>query len=133
MSLGSFRGITNNVMWAVADGVREVKIFADVNVADGKIHHLAGTVDRGGQRARLLLTARNVPVRVSARSSYRQCGAGADWPERHWQSAVGVIDEMRLSNIARSDFIPFSVKVTKRIASAWVFSSAGCCPRRITC
>jgi hypothetical protein len=107
MSLGSFRGITNNVMWAVSDGTREAKIFADVNVADGKIHHLAGTVDRGGQRARLYVDgeeranagigafgaiANNEAVRIGRSATGNQF--------------VGVIDEVRLSDIARSDFHP---------------------------
>ena len=35
-----FRGIANNVRWAVFDGNRPVEVFADLNIADGKFHHL---------------------------------------------------------------------------------------------
>lgn len=107
LSLGSFRGITNNVMWAVSDGVREVKIFADLNVADGKIHHLAGTIDRNGQRARLYIDGEE---RASARIGAFVAISNTE-PVRLGRSATGnqfsgVIDEVRLSSVARSDFHP---------------------------
>lgn len=107
ISLGSFRGIANNVMWAVADGAREVKIFADVNIADGKFHHLAGTIDRTAQRTRLYLDgeerasasintlvaiANNEKVRIGRSSTGNQFS--------------GLIDEVRLSKVARTDFHP---------------------------
>ncbi len=107
ISIGSFRGITNNIMWAVADGAREVKIFADVNIADGKIHHLAGTVDRAAQRARLYVDG-------DERASAAIGGFGAIANVERVQIGrsatgnqfVGVIDEVRLSKIARNDFHP---------------------------
>lgn len=107
LSLGSFRGITNNVMWAVADGAREIKIFADVNVADGKIHHLAGTIDRLSQRGCLYVDGEE---RASVSIGTFGAIANAE-PVRMGRSAAGnqfsgVIDEVRLSNIARVDFHP---------------------------
>jgi hypothetical protein len=107
ISLGTFRGIVNNVMWAVGDGAREIKIFADVNVADGKIHHLAGTIDRAAQRARLYLDGEEL-----ANADINAFGAIANNEKvRIGRSATGnqfsgMIDEVRLSKVARSDFHP---------------------------
>lgn len=107
LSLGSFRGIANNVMWAVGDGAREIKIFADVNVADGKMHHLAGVIDRTARRARLYLDGEE---RANADISAFGAIANAE-KVRIGRSAAGnqfagIIDEVRLSRIARSDFHP---------------------------
>lgn len=107
ISLGSFRGIVNNVMWALGDGVREVKIFADANVADGKLHHLAGTIDRTTRRARLYLDGEE---RANADISAFGAIANAE-KVRIGRSATGnqfsgMIDEVRLSKIARNDFHP---------------------------
>ncbi|HKO43857.1 MAG TPA: LamG domain-containing protein [Pyrinomonadaceae bacterium] len=107
ISLGSFRGITNNVMWAVSDGANEFKIFADVNVADGKIHHVAGVIDRTARRARLYIDGEQ---RATAGIAALGAIANAE-PIRIGGSAaanqfVGMIDEVRLSSIARSDFHP---------------------------
>jgi hypothetical protein len=109
LSLGSFRGIANNVRWAVNDGTNTLEIFADdvVNVADGQFHHLAGTIDRDNRRARLFIDGEeratvdiseprvitnNQPIRI-ARSNFGH-------------QFVGVIDEVRLSKIARTEFYP---------------------------
>ncbi len=107
ISLGSFRGIANNVMWAVGDGAREIKIFADVNVADGKMHHLAGIIDRTARRARLYLDGEE---RANADISAFGAIANAE-KVRIGRSAAGnqfsgIIDEVRLSKVARSDFHP---------------------------
>ena len=107
LSLGNFHGITNNVMWAVSDGVTEVKVFADLNIADGKIHHLAGTIDRTAQRARLFVDGEE---RASGRIGTFGAISNTE-PVRLGRSATGnqffgVIDEVRLSNIARVDFHP---------------------------
>lgn len=107
ITLGTFRGITNNVMWAISDSVREVKIFADINIADGKFHHLAAAVDRQAKRTRLFVDGEEV-----ASAGIDRLGA-IDNPEfmRIGRSVggdqfVGVIDEVRLSKIARTDFHP---------------------------
>jgi hypothetical protein len=107
LSLGSFRGIANNVRWAVNDGTNTLGIFADVNVADGQFHHLAGTIDRDNRRARLFIDGEELatvdisefgvitngePIRIARSNVGNQF--------------VGVIDEVRLSKIARTEFHP---------------------------
>jgi hypothetical protein len=107
MSLGSFRGIQNNVMWAVADGAREVKIFADINIADGKIHHFAGTVDRAAQRARLYVDGEErASAAISGFGTINNVERVRIGRSATGNQFAGVIDEVRLSNIARSDFHP---------------------------
>jgi Concanavalin A-like lectin/glucanases superfamily len=107
LSLGTFRGITNNVMWAVSDGVGEVKIFADVNVADGKLHHLAGVVDGPANRVRLYVDGEEragvVIAGFGAIANAEQVRIGRSASGNQF---VGVIDEVRLSKVARSDFHP---------------------------
>ncbi len=107
LSLGSFRGIHNNVMWAVGNGGREVKVFADVNLGDEKFHHLAGTVDRAGRRARLFVDGEE---RASGDiDGFGVIGNNDDLligRSPAGNQFVGVIDEVRLSNKARSDFHP---------------------------
>lgn len=107
LSLGSFRGILNNVMWAVSDGTREVKIFADMNLGDGKIHHLAGTVDRAARKARLYVDgAERANARIGgfvAINNGEQVRIGSSAAGNQF---AGAIDEVRLSKIARTDFHP---------------------------
>ena len=108
LSLGSFRGIRNNAMWAISDGVKEVKIFADVNLADGKFHHLAGILDRDRKLARLVVDGAQAAsgdaggIAAVQNAEILRVGAGST-PANQF---AGVIDEIRWSNIARSDFHP---------------------------
>jgi hypothetical protein len=107
LSLLTWRGVPNNVRWAVSDGTNAVAVFADLNVADGAFHHLAGVIDRAGKRARLFVdgaeassadagalgaVANNQPVLIGS-------GAAA-------VPFAGTVDEVRLSGVARSDFHP---------------------------
>lgn len=107
LSLGSFRGIDNNLRWTVSDGTNRWEIFADLNIADGQFHHLAGVIDRTKQRSRLFVDgeeranaiisgldaiSNSQPIRIGRGSSGNQFS--------------GVIDEVRLSKIARTDFHP---------------------------
>jgi len=102
------RGFNANVMFAVCDGAREIRTFADVGIADGAFHHIAGVIDRGRSRARLYVDG-------VQRAALPIDGVGAIAPPdnlRFGSTAasanqfVGVIDEVRLSNVARVGFFP---------------------------
>lgn len=108
--VGGARGINNNARWAVREGANVGELFADLDLADGKFHHLAGVLDREQRRARLFVDgaeraaadisafgaiANAEPIRI-ARSAL--AGAGHQF--------TGVIDEVRLSRVARADFHP---------------------------
>jgi hypothetical protein len=107
LSMDGFRGIANNVRWAVSDGATSIEAFADLNVVDGKFHHLAGALDRTSQRARIFVDGEE-------RESVKLGALGAlTNPEsiRIGRSVVGhpwsgVVDEVRLSKVARTDFHP---------------------------
>lgn len=101
------RGIANNVRWAVSDGTKQIEIFADLNIADGKFHHLAGILDRTSKRARLFVDGEECPsddiskVGVLTNTEIIRIGRSAIG-----HSLSGVVDEVRLSRIARTDFHP---------------------------
>jgi hypothetical protein len=104
---GGGRGFNNNPRWSISDGTRSVEVFADFDLADGGFHHLAGVIDRDQQRARLLVDGEELaaadigafgaltntqPVRIGRSNTGHQF--------------AGVLDEVRLSSLARRDFHP---------------------------
>jgi len=104
---GTFRGISNNVRWAGSDGANTFEVFADRDLGDRQLHHLAGIVDRSTERP------------VLAVDGVRRIGGPIDTvgaltsaePIRVGKSAAGhqfsgVVDELRLSKIARTEFAP---------------------------
>jgi Concanavalin A-like lectin/glucanases superfamily len=109
LSVARVRGIANNVRWALFDGSQPVGIetFADLNIADGKSHHLAGVLDRTGRRAQLFVDGEE-----RARVDIGLLGALTNGESiLIGRSAVGhplsgVVDELRFSKIARMDFHP---------------------------
>jgi hypothetical protein len=115
LSLGTFRGVANNLMCSVADGAVELKLFADVDLADGAFHHVAAVLDRASLRLRLFLDGVEV-----ASGALDTLGAGGTTaltavanaaPIRIGRGAAanqfaGTIDEVRLSGVARADFNP---------------------------
>ena len=115
ISLGTFRGVRNNVMCSFADGTVEVKLFADLDVADGLFHHLAAVLDRANVRARLYVDGVQV-----ASAPLDGLGGGATTmgaianaqPIRIGRSTLaaqqyaGIIDEIRLSRVTRTEFNP---------------------------
>jgi hypothetical protein len=107
LSIATLRGIANNVRWAVFDGTQRIEIFADLNIVDGKFHHIAGVLDRTSRRARLFVDGEE---RASADISALGALTNAEII-RIGRSAVGhalsgVVDEVRLSKAARTDFHP---------------------------
>jgi hypothetical protein len=107
LSMDGFRGIANNVRWAVSDGAMSIEAFADLNIVDGKFHHLAGALDRTSKRARIFVDGEErASVDLSALGALTNAES-----IRIGRSAVGhpwsgVLDEVRLSKVARTDFHP---------------------------
>ena len=119
LTIGSYRGIDHNPRFSLCDGATEVELFADLNLADGTFHHIAGVVEhRTGPPA--LSTAllwvdgvvvASVPLSgLGALSSVEPLRIG-----RGQESVSGVptdapfagrIDEVRLSSVGRSSFHP---------------------------
>jgi hypothetical protein len=101
------RGFDANVLFALCDGTHEARMFADLPIADGRFHHLAGIVDRTRQRARLFVDG-------VQRATASIAGFGAVAPPddvRFGSTAAGnnlagTIDEVRISRVARTTFHP---------------------------
>jgi hypothetical protein len=107
LSVGTYRGLANNVMWAVADGTDEVKLFADVDLGDGRFHHVAGVIDRSRQRARLFVDGiERAAADVSAVGAITNAEGVRIGRSGTGNQFFGVIDEVRISRIARAEFHP---------------------------
>lgn len=109
LTLGEFgRGLDRNVRWQLCDGSarRVVALFADVTVTGDRFHHLAGSVDRAAGEARLHVDGElraSAPLgRLGALTSRADVRVG-----RHGGAgAAGLVDELRLSAVARTRFDP---------------------------
>jgi hypothetical protein len=107
LSVGSFRGITDNARWAAFDGNQQVATFADLNIADGKFHHLAGALDRTSQRARLFVDGEErASLDVSTLGALTNAESIRIGRSASGHALSGVVDEVRLSKVARTDFHP---------------------------
>ncbi|GAA5033349.1 LamG-like jellyroll fold domain-containing protein [Actinopolymorpha pittospori] len=115
LTVGSYRGIDHNVRFSVADGSREYELFADVDLADGRSHHVAGVLDRtGGTTGRLYLdgalvaNSRFEPLGALTSAEPLRLGRGNELVANTPTDAqyAGLIDEVRLSTVARSSFHP---------------------------
>jgi hypothetical protein len=107
LAIGAARGFPDNLLWSISDGATRLDLFADLDLAEGKDHHVAGMLDREAERVRLFVDGRE---RASARAAalgaitnaepFRMGGgpAGSEYS--------GVLDEVRISGIARRDFHP---------------------------
>ena len=116
MMLATWRvgGITNNLRWEVSDGGTVETIFADIDLADGRFHHVAGVIDRQRSGLRLFVDGDEIlaeakPAGASvlgavANNKDLQFGSDASVPAKFQFS--GVLDEVRLSSVARTDFHP---------------------------
>ncbi len=108
LAVGGFHDIETNVRWELFDGVTRITLFADASIGDGKFHHVAGMLDRATLRARLFIDGQE-----AATGDLGALGAVANavQPLRMGRSSAGhqfsgVLDEVRLSRAARSDFHP---------------------------
>jgi hypothetical protein len=109
LSIVNDRGISNNIRWAVFDGnqPQPTEIFADLDIADGKFHHLAGVLDRTSQRARLFVDEEErASVNISALSALTNAEDIRIGRSAVGHSLSGVVDEVRFSKVERTDFHP---------------------------
>ena len=102
------RGFNANILFALCDNTIEVRLFADLSVADGRFHHVAGIVDRTRKRARLFLDG---VQRATAPIDTLGAIAPPDGVRFGSTAAAtnnlsGTVDEVRISRIARATFHP---------------------------
>ena len=108
LSVGNFqRGLPFNVRFLLSDGViQPVMLFADISLSSDRFYHLAGVIDRSANHARLyvdgsLVSAQSIST-LGALINTESVRIGRS-PLAAYQ---GVIDEIRLSRVARSSFHP---------------------------
>src|ERR1041385_4262087 len=104
LTIGSFRGITNNVRWSLWDGDGAdgppIDSFADLNIADGKFHHVAGVVDRVAKLARLFVDGvQHGSADISKLDALTNAELIRIGRSATGHSLTGVIDEVRLSRV----------------------------------
>jgi hypothetical protein len=109
LCLGLYHSIPNNLRWVVGDAKGNlVTVDANINLADGAFHHVAGVIDRGGDVA--LLFVDGVEVNQSPLGSLG--GMATADPITLGNSPAlnapypGLIDEVRISKTARRLFQP---------------------------
>lgn len=102
------RGFDANILFALCDGTVEHRLFADLSVADGRFHHVAGIIDRTRKRARLFLdgiqraTAPIDTLGAIAPPDGVRFGSTA----AATNNLSGTVDEVRISRVARATFHP---------------------------
>lgn len=108
LSIGGFqRHLPLNIRFLLSDGTSQpILLFADLSLSGDRFYHLAGVIDRAAQQARLYINGTLVSVQ-----SIGQLGALTNTePLRigHTPNTAyrGIIDEVRLSRVARSEFHP---------------------------
>jgi hypothetical protein len=109
LCLGLYRTIPNNLRWAVGDAAGAlVVVDADMNLADGAFHHIAGVVDRNLKAALLFVDGAEVG-REDLGDLQAAAGPGAivmgNTPDLKAPYA-GLLDEVRISRVARRRFQP---------------------------
>ena len=144
LCVGSFRGIDHNVRFSLGDGTVERELFADLNLGDGVFHHVAGVLDnRPGPPATTLallyvdgveaarqrvdplgsLTSTN-PVVIG----FGQESSGGNLTDAQY---AGIVDEVRISNVARTSFNPVvgegddHYRRRLQVFQGWVLPSPG--------
>jgi len=119
LSVGTFRGIDRNLRFSLSDAAKEVELFADLDIGDGVFHHVAGVVEhRAGPPAvtfaRLYLDGIQVaiqqvdPIGALTNNQAVVIGFGRESVNNVPTDVqyVGLVDEVRISKIARSSFNP---------------------------
>jgi YVTN family beta-propeller protein len=107
LSIGAFgRGVAANVRFLLSDGPHAVVLFADQTVTTVRFHHLAGVVDRAAGLAHLYLDG----ALVATQSISALGGVANGEPVRIGRAGTaafqGLVDEVRLSQVARLSFHP---------------------------
>jgi hypothetical protein len=119
LSIGSFRGIDRNLRFSLSDGAHEIELFADTDLGDGVFHHVAGVIDnRPGPPATTLARVYVDGAEVARQQlgpfgsltstdpiliGFGQESTGGNPADAQY---VGLVDEVRISNIARGSFNP---------------------------
>jgi Concanavalin A-like lectin/glucanases superfamily len=122
LTLGSFRGFDHNLRFSFSDGGEEQELFADRDLGDGTFHHVAAVLDhrRGPPPVTFALLyldgaevdrrrvdplgaltdpAKPLPVSIG----FGQESDGSNLTDAQY---VGLIQEVRISNVPRSSFHP---------------------------
>ena len=101
------RGFNGNVLFALCDGTREVRLFADLSITDARFHHVAGIVDRARKRARLFVDGvQRATAPIDAIGAVGPSVGVAIGATGAGNNLSGVVDEVRLSRVARTTFHP---------------------------
>jgi hypothetical protein len=101
------RGFNGNVLFALCDGAHEVRLFADMSVADGRFHHLAGIVDRTRRGARLFVDGvQRATAPIDTLGAITPPDAIRFGSTAAGNALSGTIDEVRISRVARATFHP---------------------------
>lgn len=144
LTVGSFRGIDHNVRFSLSDGAVERELFADLDLGDGVFHHVAGVIDnRPGPPATTLALIyvdgveaarqRLDPLRSLTSTDpiligFGQESAGGNLTDAQY---VGIVDEVRISNVARNSFNPVvgegddHYRRRLQVFQGWVLPSPG--------
>jgi|GEM_PF-3683581 hypothetical protein len=109
LAVGGYNCIANNLRWIVGDATGKlVTVTAGFNLADGLFHHVAGVLDRDAEVALLFVDGAKVgqaPLNgLGAAATAGDVILGND-PARDAPYA-GILDEVRLSLVARRSFHP---------------------------
>ncbi|MCB0186765.1 MAG: LamG domain-containing protein, partial [Caldilineaceae bacterium] len=107
LSVGDFgRGLPLNPRWLLSDGVNPpLALFADLSLATDRFTHLAGVIDR--QLGLALLYLDGQVVAQALLGNLQAFTSNAPVQIGHATAALlGVVEEVRISNGARSDFHP---------------------------
>ena len=109
LTLGPYRSIPDNLRWTVGDaGGTLVTVDANMSLADGTFHHVAGVVDRDLGAALLYVDG----VETGQTPLGALAAAGSAGPITIGNAPAlsapyaGLIDEVRISHVARRSFAP---------------------------
>jgi hypothetical protein len=101
------RGFNANVLFALCDGTSEVRRYADLSIADGRFHHIAGIVDRTRKRARLFVDGvQRATAPIDTLGAITPPDAIRFGSTAAGNALSGTIDEARISRVARATFHP---------------------------
>jgi len=109
-ALGNFWDIENNLRWSISDGTDQIDLFADIDLVDDRFHHIAGIIDRATNRIMLFIDGKKVDEHdissFGAITNTQTIRLGTSHEDPEGNQFLGVIDEVRFSNIARMSFHP---------------------------
>ena len=144
LTVGSFRGIDHNLRFSVCDGTKETEIFADLDLGDGVFHQVAGVIDHRPGPPPTTLALIYVDGVEAARQQLDPFGSmtstepiligfgresvGGSLVDAQY---TGIIDEVRISKVARSSFNPVTgegddhYRRRLHVFQGWVLPSPG--------